>query len=238
MRDRVFRAALLDAEHVVRELRQLARAVQDLRVHDVRRVRFGIAVLLRVRVDHELREGAVQARDRAAQHREARTGELRARLEIEAERRADVDVILHLEVELARRAPAAHLDVVGLVLADRHAFVRDVRHAQHQVGQARLDLAELGFRRLHVVADPADFGHHGRRVLALPLHRADLLRQAVAARLELFGVGLDRAAFRFECGERGDVEGVAAIGEALGDAVEVFAQQLDVEHGRTWKIVV
>ena len=54
----------------------------------------------------------------------------------------------------------------------------------------------------------------------------------------LFGTGLDRAAFRFERGEGGDVEGVAAIGEALGDAVEVFAQQLDVEHGRTWRIVV
>jgi hypothetical protein len=50
--------------------------------------------------------------------------------------------------------------------------------------------------------------------------------------------GSDRTAFRFEGGERGDVEGVAAIGEALRDAVEVFAQQLDVEHGRTWKIVV
>lgn len=168
LRDRVLAAALLDAEHVVRELRQLARAVQDLGIDDVRRVRLAVAVLQRVRVDHELRERAVQACNRAAQHREACAGELRAGFEIETERRADVDVILHREVELARRAPAAHLDVVGFVFADRHAFVRDVRHAQHQVGQARLDLAELGLRRLHLVADAADFGHHGRRVLALP----------------------------------------------------------------------
>ncbi|CAM2158458.1 hypothetical protein PT2222_40321 [Paraburkholderia tropica] len=231
LRDGVFRAALFHAEHVVRELRKLTRAVQDFRIDDVGRVRFRVAVLRRVRVDHELRKRAVQTRDLAAQHREARARELRARFEVETERRADVDVILHLEVERARRAPAAHFHVAAFVAAHGHALVRQVRHAEQQIRELRLDLVELDLRRLHLVADAAHFGHHGRGVLAAALHRADLLRQAVAARLHFFGAGLNGTAFRFERGKGRDVEGVAAVGEALRDAVEVFAQQLDVEHG-------
>jgi hypothetical protein len=140
-------------------------------------------------------------------------------------------VVLHLEVELTRRAPAAHFDVAGLVLAHRHAFVRQVRHAEHQVGHAFLDVFELQRRGLHFVANAAHFRHHRRGVLAPPFHPANLLRQAVAASLQFFGTGLHGAAFRFECGESRHVEGIAAVGEAFRHAVEVFAQQLDVKHG-------
>ncbi len=231
LRDRIFVTALLDAEHIVGELRQLAGAVQNLRIHDIRRVDLRIAVMLRVRVDHELSQRTMQPRNLAAQHREARARELRAGLEVEPERRADIDVILHLEFELARRAPAAHFHVFGFVLAHRHAFVRQVRHAEQQVRQTLLDIVEPGRRRLHLVADTTHFSHHRRGVLALAFQRADLFRQTVAARLHLFGTGLGVAAFRFERGEGRHVEGIAAVGEALGDAVEVFAQQLDVEHG-------
>ena len=42
------------------------------RIDDVRRVALGVAMLLRVRVEHQLRERAMQAREIAAQEREAR----------------------------------------------------------------------------------------------------------------------------------------------------------------------
>ena len=116
--------------------------------------------------------------------------------------------------------------------------MRQVRHAEHQVGQTLLDVVELRSRGLHLVANAAHFGHHRGGVFAPAFHRADLLRQAVAAGLQLFGTGLNGAAFRFEGGEGRHVEGIAAVGEALRDAVEVFAQQLDVEHGMGRVIVV
>ena len=57
---------------------------------------------------------------------------LRRPLEIDdAERRAEIPVRLRREVERARLADAAHLDVVRGALADRHAGVRQVRQVQH-----------------------------------------------------------------------------------------------------------
>jgi len=43
---------------------------------------------------------------------------------------AEIDVILRLEIESLRFAPAARLYVVMLALADRHACVREVGYAQ------------------------------------------------------------------------------------------------------------
>src|SRR3569833_3655192 len=69
--------------------------------------------------------GADARADRASPksaHRRFRSG-----LEVEqAELRAEIDVILGREVELRRRAPTAHLDVVVLVPALWHGGVWDI----------------------------------------------------------------------------------------------------------------
>jgi len=142
-------------------------------------------------------------------------------------------VILDLEVELPWRAPPANFDVVRFVAANGHAFVRQVRHFQQQPLQARLNAVERRGRCLHCVAERAHFRHDRRRVFAAPLHRPDLLRQCVAPRLQLFCAGLNGATFGFERRKRRDVERVAACGKARGDAFDIFAQQLDVEHGES-----
>ena len=126
-----FVAATADPEHVLLELRQLPGALEDFAVDDVRRVALGVAVLLRLRVEHELRERAVQPRNRAAQKAKSRARQLRAGIEIEPERRAQIDMVFWREVEGTRRTPAAHLDVRCLVGSERHAVVRQVRH-RHQ----------------------------------------------------------------------------------------------------------
>jgi len=110
--------------------------------------------------------------------------------------------------------------------------VRQVRHAEHQVREALLDVVELRRRRLHGVANSAHLRHHRSSVFTAALHCTDLLRQRVAAHLQFFGARLDLATFGFQCRKRSDVEGVAALGQALGDSVRVFAQKLNVEHDR------
>jgi hypothetical protein len=86
---------LADGEHVGLELRQLRRADERSRIDDVGRVALGVAVLARVRVEHQLRKRAVQPREITAQHREAGARQLRRRREVEhSERLAEVGVIL------------------------------------------------------------------------------------------------------------------------------------------------
>src|SRR5262245_25708273 len=94
-----------DLEEVLLELRQLAGAGQRRGVRHKRRLDFAVAMLTRVQIEHEVDERAGEARARAAQHREARAGELRAALEIDdTERRPQIPVGLRLEVEGAKLA--------------------------------------------------------------------------------------------------------------------------------------
>ena len=136
---------------------------EDLAIDDVGRVALGVAVLLGLHVEHELGERAVQPRHRPAQEREARARELDAGLEVEAERRADVDVIARRERELARRAPAPHLDVGVLVGADRHARVGQVRQRHQLLVQLELDRRQPLGRAIELGADRGDLGHRRAR---------------------------------------------------------------------------
>ena len=61
---------------------------------------------------------------------------------------AEVDVIFRLEIELARRAPAADFHVGRLVRADRHIVGRQIRQIGEQIAHFRFgffaQLFELG----------------------------------------------------------------------------------------------
>ena len=81
-------------------------AFEDLAVDDVGRVALGVAMLGGLHVEHELRQRAVQARDAAAQEGEARPAEPRAGVEVQAQRRAQVDMVLGREVEARAACPS------------------------------------------------------------------------------------------------------------------------------------
>src|SRR5262249_26955537 len=68
------------------------------------------------------------------------------------------------------------------------------------------------------------------RLVLLRLRLPDLLRERVALRLQLLGVGLDLPALLLERLEARDVERVPARREAPRDRLDVRAQQLDVDH--------
>ena len=211
-------AALLHREHVGFELRELRGADQRLGVDDVRRVALGVAVLRGLDVEHELSQRAVQAREPAAEERETRAGELRPRREIEQpEPLADVRVILDRKVECARRAPAAHLDVVLRRLADRYARMREVRQVEQEVAQRDLHAVELAFEALRLRADARDLRQQRRGVLALALRGADGLRERVALRLQVLRARLDVLALALERFEARGVERHAALREPGDD---------------------
>ena len=118
----------LHAKQVGFEFRKLARTLQRRSTHHVRNIQLRITMLARVQVEHELRKRAMQAREAAAHHREARARDFRRGFEIEtAEPFAKLHVILRREIEGARRAVFAHFDIGGLVATLGHRRMQRVR---------------------------------------------------------------------------------------------------------------
>ena len=232
-RDQVTRRIVGGGEGVFAELRQLAGTGHRLRVDKVRQVELGVAVLAGVHVQHELRQRAVQARQRAAQHGEARAGQLRGGLGVEqAVRVAQFDVLARLEVEFGRLPPAAHLDVVVLVPADRHAGQRHVRHVHLPGLLPRLDLGELGLGLRQLLAEVFDLVEQRLDVLAAGLGLPDRFRAGVLAVLQVLGAQLQVLAAGVEFAPGRRVEVVAAAGQGGGDGLGVVSQELGIEHGR------
>ena len=139
---------------------------------------------------------------------------------------------LHLEVELARGAPAAHLGVVVLVVADRAVLARDVGDGVGERLELLLNVLELGVEALDFVADLAHAGLGGFRLVLLALlhHGADLLGRRVALRLEGFGL-LDQVAPEgVEFFESVVVPLCVAVCESGLDDIGVLADKANVEH--------
>src|SRR2546423_7444164 len=115
-RNEVERRLAAYREQILLELRQLPGADERLGLHQVRNLHLGVAMLARVQVQHELRQRAVQARELRAHHDEAAACDARRGLEIQPRKPlTELHVIARLERELARLAPAAHLEVGALV---------------------------------------------------------------------------------------------------------------------------
>jgi hypothetical protein len=89
-------------------------------------------------VEHELAKRAIQPRHLPAHEGEARARNRDAGFEIEAQRRADLAMILGVKIEGAGRAPAADFDIVILVRTLRHFVERQVGDRSEQ----RIKLAE------------------------------------------------------------------------------------------------
>ena len=138
--------AFVGCEQIALELGQLARALERFGVDDIGHIALGVAMLASLQVEHELRQRPVQARDLVLHDRETRTGDLRASVEVQPQRRAHVHMVLHLEVELARPfaigTPCAHLDVGRLVGPHRDTLVRQVGHCRQHGCQLSLNLLQ------------------------------------------------------------------------------------------------
>ena len=201
--------------------------------HEQRRRDFRIAVLIRVQIEHELRERALKPRELAFQHDEARARKLRRRLEIhEAQAFAEFEMLLRRVVELSRLAPAQRLDIVVLVLAVRHALQRRVGKLGQRVFE-RLDRLAFGGLQLRpVFLDLRDLGLQrlGFCLILLLQRDADLLRRGVAALLRALQ-RRDRSFARVVVRKQSFGDGLEAAPRAgRVEGLRIVANELDVVH--------
>ena len=141
----------------------------------------------RLGIEHELRQGTVQARDSALHHCEARPGKLYTHVEIEPQRLTQIDMVLGSKIESLRRTPATHLYIARFIRTYRNAHVRQVRDSHQHGLQFGLNLLQAIRGAIQLVLDRTDLGLRSLGGFSLPLahEHANLLRQLVALGLQL-----------------------------------------------------
>ena len=172
----------------------------------------------RVRVEHELHERSLQARQVPLHHDEPCARDLARGFEIElAESFAELDMVARLEAELAWFAPLAHLGVVVLAVAGRNAVGQQVRQAEFDVAQPRLHFLQRRLVRLEPIAEILDRCEQRLDVLALRFRLADIPGAGITFALQLLGLDLQRLAAFLECQVGVGVEFEAASREIRGN---------------------
>ncbi len=223
----------VEVEQIGAELGQLTRADQGLGVHQHGRIGLQVAVLARVQIDHELGERAVQPRERSLEHDETAPGELAGESKVHRlAGRAQIHVILGLEFEPGRLAPAALLAVVGLVRALGHALVGQIGNAERDALDFILHTLQARFVRFQLVAQARDLCDQRRDVLTTGLGLADGFRSRVALILQLLGAHLQLLALTLQRRDAlgGQIE--AAPAQPRRGLVEIPAKKIRVEHRR------
>ena len=219
----------------------MRRAEHRVVADEQRRADFGVAMLRCVQVEHELGESAFEARERALQHDEARARQFRRRLEIhQAERLADLEMLLRLKGEFLRRADFADL-LVGLLVADRDVGQRRIGNAGEKVAKFGFELPLLLLALLDGLFEARHLVHQGfGGFLVLGgLGLADVLRGGVAAGLRILQLLNRSAAFLVQLqnsiqqGSLGPLD--AAVLQPLHKGVLIVTNPFDVEHGLNFR---
>ena len=231
-----FRVGIGAAEQVLGKLGQLAGAEERLGIDHERRQHFGVAVLLRVHVEHEADERALEARARA--HVDGKTRAARAwprvrDRECRGLRRSPSEAwaaksnffcspqVLTVLLS-ASEAPAGTSSRVRL-----GTRARDWRNCSSSSGGSLVELVEFVFQG-------AGLFHHGRGfvVFAGLFERAHLLREFVAAGFELFGEGDGFAAAFIEGAKIAQQSGRigAARAQLFFHQFQVGANEWQIEH--------
>ena len=130
-------------------------------------------------------------------------------------------MVLDLEIEGFRRAPAAHFDVAVFVFADRHGFVGQVRNAQQDRVQLGLNAFQLDFAVGQLSAHALDIRHQRRDVFAALLGLADGLGARITFSLQCFGAGLDGLALFFQRFDARNIQGKATGCQAVRYVLKV-----------------
>ena len=169
-------AAAQHPEHVFLELGQLAGALEDLAVDDVGRVALGVAVLVGLHVQHELRERAVQARDAGPRRKVKREPESLAPVSKSRPSGAPRSTWSFTAKSNVRGVPQRRTSTLPVSSAPAGTLSSGRLGTPISMAlSSRLQRLEALGAGLQLVADAGHLGHHGRGVLALALEHADLL---------------------------------------------------------------
>ncbi len=199
-------------------------------MNEVRHIGFAIAVFARVQVEHELNQRPVQPRERSRQDDESGSGDAPGGLEVHAQALADRHMILGLEREPGRLAPAPYLEIRSLVGACGNARMQNI-------GQAQLQILEFRLQPLQLILDADErlpkllAGRQQRRaVLGFGLRETHGLGIGIAFGAQPVRLDLHRLAALFDRREPHDVEREAAARQLGGDSGQIGTQQLGIEH--------
>jgi hypothetical protein len=156
------------------ELRQLPGAAHAVGVDQQRHVALGVAVLGDVQVEHELRQRAVHARQAAAQHGEARAGQLGAGLGVEPAVAFASAMWSRTSNSNTRGVPTRLTSTFAFSSRPSgHVRLRDVGDAQRDRVELGADLVQARLPALELLAQAGHLRHDLRHVLAARLGHAD-----------------------------------------------------------------
>ena len=221
---------------VLSKLRQLTGSIHGRRIDDVRRIAFGVAMLPGVKIEHELREGAVQMSDLTLHEAETGAGKLGSRIEIHAKRRSHINVVLHREIELTGGAPAPLFNIRTVITANRTFRVRQIRNALKQIVQLVADFAKLFLEVSKLFRQSGSFLHQIFCRFARLLGLSDLTGQGVTHSLQFFSLRLNLLTLIFKSEEFFLRELKVAGLQPSNHFRQLFAQKIDVNHGEIlWK---
>ena len=188
-------------------------------------------MLLRVQVEHEIGQRPLQFRAQSEVHRKACAGDLRGALEIEnAELRTEVPMGLRSEVELRRRAPLRHFEIVVRRCADGDRGVGQIRDAGEHQFELVVDALNLFIQKGNPLTHGAHFGLQSGGVRAGLFLHSDGLRFGVAAALQLLDFRERGAAAGVGGAKSIQVERETAIGETRRGGLQVGSELIQVMH--------
>ena len=216
-------------EHILSELRQLAGTNHAVTGNDYRSQHFGVALLLSVKIHHEVDAGTLKAGTEALVEGEAGTGNFGGTLSIEdVQLSTDIPVVLRLEIKLTRLAPALTLRVVVFIDTDGNILSR-------HIGDAEKDFTKVAFYLLQFLIESGNLVAYGSHIcyqligiLAVALHLTDLLGDCVALALQRFYLTDNTAAALLQSGKAVKLQRVVAVFQHCADSIKIFTDKFQV----------
>ena len=184
-----------------------------------------------VQVEHELGQRPVQACELPTQHHKPGFRNLGAIGKTHPRKMlTERHVIPDLKIEFGGRAHSPHFDVVVLVLAHRHALVREIGHPCEQPVERRLHVGERGLILFEGVSEPGHGLEDRRHGFTCGLGLAYLFGFGVALGLQFLSAGLKRLAAGLEIGNGFGIEHEAPGRKPFGHGLDIATQTLWVKH--------
>ncbi|MPN28740.1 hypothetical protein SDC9_176185 [bioreactor metagenome] len=188
-------------------------------------------MFFRVKIQHEIQQGAFDFRPQPLQYRKTTLRESCAPLKIhDSERFSDFPVRLRLERERRNFSPFTDFDVIVFVPANGARFVGTVRNPQKQIIKRRVNFGDTGVDCLDAFTDDAHLFHEARGIFSGRSGLADLPGSLIALRLQLLGFNKERSFLSVKRQKRIDIHVVVAVCKKTLRFFDIASYPSDVKH--------